>query len=100
VEINNTFLNAYTKVDTLNEDFNLTFILSNKKKTLINKLSKADNKPLSEVFKIHPSTLKFSVNNNTRLIVTLKNKWILLLFYYSKSILHLWWFFKPPIFYH
>jgi hypothetical protein len=69
-------LNAYAKVGILNEDFNLTLILSIKKKTLINKEIKVDNKLLSEVFKIYPSTLRFSVLNNTKLIITLENKLI------------------------
>ena len=74
------YLNAYAKVGILNKEFNLTFTFSIKKKTLINKESKVDNKLLSEVFKIYPSTLIFSVLNNTKLIVTLENKLIQLPF--------------------
>lgn len=63
VELDNTYeiLNAHAKVGILNEEFNLAFIFSIKKKTLINKVNKLDNKHLSEVFKIYPSTFKFCV---------------------------------------
>jgi hypothetical protein len=52
MELDNTYRILYAKLGLLNNEF----IFSIKKETLINKVSNADNKFLSEVFKIYPST--------------------------------------------
>lgn len=50
-------------------------MLSIKNVALINKVIKAENKRIS-FFKIYPPTLKFSVKNNTSIIIRFKIEFI------------------------
>jgi hypothetical protein len=61
-EIDDTYgiLNAYAKDGILNIDVNLWFVILIKNVALMTKVIKAENK-LIRLFKIHPSTLNFSV---------------------------------------
>jgi hypothetical protein len=61
-------------------------VLLIKNATLIPKIIKLENK-LKRIFKVYPSTLKFSANNNTKVIVNLINKFIQRKTYFDDYVL-------------